>query len=281
MKNQKITNLLTGIPNLFRIQLAILGMICVLIGGIIGGFEYFDIELILAMIAVFFITSASMAFNDYFDRDVDKKAHPDRPIPSGKVTPFQGLAISIIFFVISLFLSFLINILCLIIVIISIVLLVLYETIFKNQGIVGNIVVSFIVAISFLFGGAAIGRPELALDFTLLAFFIMLGREILMDVTDIEGDKLNRLTLPMRIGRKKASYIGCFFLFISIFFLFMPGFIGIFPIFYLLLISPVQIILIYSIILSVKKIENTGRSADLLLITFALGLLVFLISVSI
>ncbi len=73
-------------------------MICVLIGGIIGGFDYLNEKLIIAMIAVFFITSGSMGLNDYFDRDIDKKAHPDRPIPSGKITPMQGLTFSIILF---------------------------------------------------------------------------------------------------------------------------------------------------------------------------------------
>jgi len=279
MKNQKITDLVTGIPRLFRVELAIFGMICVLIGGIIGGFDYLNEKLIIAMIAVFFITSGSMGLNDYFDRDIDKKVHPDRPIPSGKITPMQGLTFSIILFSVSLILSVFINTLCLIIAVITIDLLILYETILKNQGIVGNMVVAFIIAISFIYGGASIGRPEMSLDFTALAFFLMLGREILMDVTDMEGDKLNRYTLPMKIGGRNATYIGCLFLSISILFLFIPGLIGIFPKYYLILILPVQAILIYSIILPLIKTENTGRSADLLLIAIAMGLPVFVFSI--
>jgi len=279
MKNQKITDLVTGIPRLFRFELAIFGMICVLIGGIIGGFDYLNEKLIIAMIAVFFITSGSMGLNDYFDRDIDKKAHPDRPIPSGKITPMQGLTFSIILFSVSLILSVFINTLCLIIAVITIDLLILYETILKNQVIVGNMVVAFIIAISFIYGGASVGRHEMSLDFTVLAFFLMLGREILMDVTDMEGDKLNRYTLPMRIGGRNATYIGCLFLFISVLFLFLPGLIGIFPKYYLILILPVQAILIYSIILPLIKTENTGRSADLLLIAIAMGLPVFVFSI--
>ena len=140
-------------------------------------------------------------------------------------------------------------------------------------------VVAFIIAISFIYGGASVGRPEMSLNFTVLAFFLMLGREILMDVTDMEGDKLNRYTLPMRIGERNATYIGCLFLFISVLFLFIPGLIGIFPKYYLILILPVQAILIYSIILPLIKTENTGRSADLLLIAIAMGLPVFVFSI--
>jgi len=279
IKNKKITDLLTGIIILIRVPLAILGMICVFIGGVIGGFEYFNQNLIFAMIAVFFITSGSMAFNDYFDKDIDKKVHPNRPIPSGKITPIQGLIISIIFFIISLFISFIINTLCFFIAIITIDLLVLYEIRFKNQGIVGNLVVSFIVAISFSFGGASVDRSEMSIVFTLLAFFLILGREILMDVTDIEGDKINRSTLPMRIGKIKATYLGCLSLLISAFFLFMPGFIGIFSTYYLLIILPVQALLFYSIVLPLINIENTARSADLLLLTMAIGLPIFIFNI--
>jgi geranylgeranylglycerol-phosphate geranylgeranyltransferase len=279
MYNKKVTDILTGIPSLLRIELGLFGMICVLIGGVLGGLKHLNENLILAMIVVFFITSGSMAFNDYFDRDIDKKIHPDWAIPSEKITPLQGIAIAIFFFCISLILSFLINLLSLLLVIISIDLLVLYETVFKNQGIMGNMVVAFIVAISFTFGGAAVGRPEMSLYFTFLAFFMMLGREILMDVTDIEGDKLHRYTLPMAIGIKNATYLGCLFLFISVFFLFMPGLTGIFPQYYLILILPVQSIIVYSIILPLIKTENTKRSADLLLITIALGLPVFIFSI--
>jgi len=275
----KITDIITGIPRLFRIQLAIFGMICVLIGGIIGGLDFLNERLIIAMIAVFFITSGSMAFNDYFDRDIDKKAHPDRPIPSGKITPVQGLTLSIILFSVSLTLSFFINILCFIIAVVTIDLLILYETTLKNKILVGNIVVAFIIAISFSYGGASVGKPEMSLDFTLLAFFLMLGREILMDVTDMEGDKLNRYTLPMKIGKRNATFIGCFFLLLSVLFLFIPGLIGIFAKYYLILIIPVQALVIYSIILPIIKTENTGRSADLLLIAIAMGLSVFIFSI--
>ena len=279
MKNQKFTDLLTGIPRLIRVPLVVLGMVCVFVGGVIDGFEYLNEELTLAIFTVFFITSGSMAFNDYFDREIDKEVHPERPIPSGKITPFQALVVSILFFSISLLLSLFINLLCLIIAVITIDLLVLYETIFKNQGLVGNLMVSFIVGISFTFGGASVGKAEMSIDFSLIAFFLILGREILMDVTDIEGDRLNRYTLPMKIGRKKTTIIGCISLLISAFFLLIPGFIGIFPRFYLILILPVIGLLLYSIIISLKNIENTGRTADLLIIIMGLGLPVFVFSI--
>ncbi|PZF82462.1 SCO3242 family prenyltransferase [Jiangella anatolica] len=37
---------------------------------------------------------AGMALNDYADRDLDKAERPERPIPSGRVTPAQALAVA-------------------------------------------------------------------------------------------------------------------------------------------------------------------------------------------
>ncbi len=100
-----------------------------------------------------------------------------------------------------------------------------------------------------------------------------------MDVTDIEGDKINRYTLPMRIGKIKATYLGGLSLLISAFILFIPGFIGIFSTYYLLIILPVEALLFYSIVLLLINIENTARSADLLLFTMAIGLPIFIFNI--
>jgi len=41
--------------------------------------------------AAFCFIGAGNALNDYFDRDIDRAAHPDRPIPSGRVSPRAAL----------------------------------------------------------------------------------------------------------------------------------------------------------------------------------------------
>ncbi|PKM92058.1 MAG: digeranylgeranylglyceryl phosphate synthase, partial [Euryarchaeota archaeon HGW-Euryarchaeota-1] len=45
---------------------------------------YLSIMLIAAA-AIFLFSSAGNVLNDYFDREIDKINHPERPIPSNRV----------------------------------------------------------------------------------------------------------------------------------------------------------------------------------------------------
>ena len=82
----------------------------------------------------------------------------------------------------------------------------------KNQGFAGNIIVAFLSAISFTFGGAAVGNPFASVHLSLITFFLFTGRETLKDVQDVKGDVLYRTTLPMKIGEKNAAIVGSVFL---------------------------------------------------------------------
>jgi len=52
------------------------------------------VRVALGCAAAFCFIGAGNALNDFFDREIDKKAHPDRPIPSGRVTPRAALWVS-------------------------------------------------------------------------------------------------------------------------------------------------------------------------------------------
>ena len=149
----------------------------------------------------------------------------------------------------------------------------------KNKGIAGNLVVAFVSSMSFTFGGAAVGQPLSSLILSIMAFFIFLGREILMDVRDIGGDMLARVTLPMQIGEKAATHVGCIFLAVTIILTPFPFIWGILSVWYLLTIILVDIIGIYVILLSFKKILNIGKMADLVRILAAIGSIAFIVGV--
>ena len=161
------------------------------------------------------VGDVNYSINDYFDSEVDKINHPKRPIPLGLITLKGMLFFSILFFSIGLILSLVINILCFSIGLISIILLIIYESSLKNNGLSGNIIVAFVSSISFTFGGSSVGNPYSSAIISIMAFFIILGREIIMDVRDFDGDKLLRITIPMKLGKKNAVYIACIFLIIS------------------------------------------------------------------
>lgn len=264
---------------MIRPQISIMALTGAFIGGAINGLEFISIDLFLAVIVVFLMLGGANAFNDFFDREVDKIIHPKRAIPSGNLTEKECLYFSYLMFFSSLALSLIINIFCFFIVISTIILLITYEKIFKEMALLGNILAGFLGGMAFIFGGVAVGRPFTATILALMAFLIMLAREILMDVRDMKGDSLQRVTLPMKIGVKNAIYLGCICIFATILITPLPYFYSILNWKYLLLLIPADGLFVYSVLLVIKNEENTGRSTTIIRTGGALGLFGFVLGI--
>jgi geranylgeranylglycerol-phosphate geranylgeranyltransferase len=231
------------------------------------------------MLSVFFISAGCHPFNDYFDYEIDKINHPTRPLPKGLFKRNFGLYIALIFFVISLILSSLINIFCFSLNLICVLLIFLYESLLKIKGLIGNIIVAFSVSLSFIYGGAIVGNIFKPTFFSLITFFIFLGREIIMDVRDFEGDKKIRVTLPLKIGKKYTMYFGSIMVIIAMIIFFVAFFIGLFNIWFGLLAIPVALFTIYAILISFFDLKNVGKTAEMLRITMILGLFLFIVAI--
>ncbi len=268
-----------GLIRFIRPEIIILGTVCVYIGALFTGSDLFSLEILLGMSAVFCIGAGCHPFNDYFDYEVDIINHPTRPLPSGLFKPIFGLYMAVIFFAISLVLSYLINIFCFSINLIGIGLIILYDSFLKNKGFGGNLVVAFTVALSFNYGGAIVGDLFKPMFFTLVTFFIFFGREIIMDVRDFEGDKKTRVTLPLVIGDKFSYYFASTMVIVSIILFFVPFFYGLFSIWYALLAIPLVIFTLYAIVLSLFDIRNVGKTAEMLRIIMIWGLILFIIAI--
>lgn len=254
-------------------------MISVYVGGLVAGAAYDSFELLLAMITTFFITGASMTFNDYFDWEIDKINHPERPIPQGIIQPKEMLAFSVIFFVFGVTISFFINLLCFGITIGSVFLLNVYELYSKNVGIFSNFTVAFISALSFTFGGAAVGNPGAALILSVLTFFVMVGREIIMDIRDAEGDQSVRRSLPVQLGKTRASYVAILFLVISVVLAPLPYFLNILNLWYVLIIIPVAVIILATVLWMLRDTQKAALSASLIRVALAIALVAFIVGI--
>ncbi|RLF33281.1 MAG: hypothetical protein DRN21_04125 [Thermoplasmata archaeon] len=264
---------------LIRPITVMLGLMGVFVGGILGGFHLVSLDLFFAMIVVVFMVAGAMALNDYFDMEVDKIAHLHRPIPSGRLSPKEGLRFAYVSFFIASLLSIFINVFSFGIVVFSIGLLVLYEKYFKDIGLAGNIVAAFISSMALIFGGVAVGQAHNALILAVMTFLIMLGREILKDVEDIDGDILTRVTLPMKIGRKNALYAGCLAIIATIALIPFPYWWNILSLWYIVIIIPAGMLFVYSIILVLKDIKNIGTTIEILRSGSAFALVGFIIGV--
>ncbi|MBN1431482.1 MAG: geranylgeranylglycerol-phosphate geranylgeranyltransferase [Methanomicrobiaceae archaeon] len=163
------------------------------------------------ILAVALITAAGNVINDYFDRDIDAVNRPDRPIPSGDISPNAALLFSMILFLTGLVSCLFTNVLCMAIAVLNSALLVLYAMKLKGLPLSGNVAVSYLTASIFLFGGAVYGFSGLWQNIyvAIIVFLAIFAREILKDAEDIEGDREGGAkTLPMFIGVKSTAFIG-------------------------------------------------------------------------
>ena len=154
------------------------------------------------------ITAAGNVINDFFDADIDAINRPDRPIPSGAVSRGAARGFAVMLFIAGILVSFFTNPLCIGIAIFNAVLLIAYAAKLKSTPLTGNIVVAYLSASIFLFGGALNGIDGLVriIPIAAITFFAMVSRELLKDAEDVEGDRAGGAdTVPIRIGIKKTS----------------------------------------------------------------------------
>lgn len=188
--------------------------------------------MVWAAIAVFAFIAGGNSLNDYTDREVDKVAHPERPIPSGRIGPNQVLYISAACFVISFLSSLALNLESTVIVVLAIVLMLSYEVKLKKDALTGNLEIALLTGMLFLLGGAIVGMMDRTYVIALLAFLAILGREIVKDIEDMEGD-FDRLTLPKKIGAKNAGIIASISFIIAVALSPLPYLDGTFGIWYM------------------------------------------------
>jgi geranylgeranylglycerol-phosphate geranylgeranyltransferase len=217
---------------LMRVPNGIMTMIAVAIGYfIVAKAITLSAGLAMAMIAAFFVFSAGCAANDYFDLPIDRKNKPKRPLPSGRVSKREVIALITIFLLIALSLAWLINGPVFMLVVISASSLLTYAAFLSRKLLVGNTIVAFNTALAFVFGEAAFAGTFFSREISvlfLLAFFSTLAREIYKSIEDMKADKGLRITLPIAFGVKNSALLAGAFVLLSIIVSPIPYLLGIF-----------------------------------------------------
>ncbi len=270
-------SVLRGSLQLIRPVIALVAVLAVFAGGIVDGLHHVSPRLSLAMAAAFFMLAGANARNDYLDSEVDQQAHPERPIPSGRLPPKAALYFAYLSFALALLLSLFINMLGFGIIVAGIVLLAIYERYLKEVALAGNLLAAFFSGLAVVFGGIAVGRVYNTLPLAGMAFFVMLGREILKDVKDIKGDVFQRVTLPMAIGRKNALYLGCSAVAAATALAPFPYWLNALRVWYLVIVIPAALSWAYSLLLVLRDIQNIDITLEILRSGSALALVGFIV----
>ena len=182
---------------------------------------------LLLILSTLCIAAAGNIINDIQDVDTDIVNRPEKVLIGKKVTEKTAYNLFIILNVIGVGLGFYLSNLVgrsgffAIFVIIS-ALLYIYATYLKQTLLIGNIVISVLVAMSVLIVGLFELLPvvntqnqatqltffKILFDYALFAYIINLVREVAKDIEDIDGDyKAGMNTLPIAIGRERATKV--------------------------------------------------------------------------
>jgi len=285
---------LKAIWELMRLEHGIMIAIAILVGSVIAQKDFPAFEkFILTFFTALFLEASTFALNDYYDLEIDKKnRRTDRPLVRGDLAPKIALYLFILFFPLGIICSYFVNLTCFMIALITALFAVLYDAYLKKIKLLGNIFIAYVMAIPFVFGGAAVIQENiLTLNLSpaifiiaLIAFLAGFGREIMKDVMDFEGDKAKGVkSFPQYIGIRKSNALSAIFYIIAIVLSFIPFFVISYDFYYLNYYYLIFILITDTMLLStsfqliLKKEVNLNYHRKFTLIALFVGLLAFLI----
>lgn len=255
----------------------------VVVGAVLArGFALADqsLGLFLGFITGFTLTGASMTINDYYDREIDAINEPQRPIPSGMISPKEALIFAFFLTATGFLTAFLTNVACLLISIVAWIIFIVYTTEGKRTGLPGNFLVSACVAIPFVYGNFVVGSFSLAVFlFAAMAFLSNTGREITKGIVDIEGDKSRNVrTVAVSFGPKTAAFLASGFYLSAVALSPLPLLLNLVSFWFIPFVVLTDIGLIASSILLLKDYsrEKARKMKNMALLWFLFGLLAFL-----
>jgi len=188
-----------------RPQNLLILLISVFTGALVTGTLQPFGNLALACLSAICIMAGGNAINDYFDIDIDRINKVFRPLPSGQLTVQAVRNFTIFSFVLGIFLSIFISKISFFLAVVAAFFLIIYSAKLKRTVLAGNITVSLVAALAFVYGGVAVGRIQDTFIPAGFALLFHLGREILKDIEDREADRaVEAQTLPVRYGVRTA-----------------------------------------------------------------------------
>ena len=246
---------------LMRPKNMVLAAITVPLGALFGLNASLNEEQLTAVIIQIFSVLAFMgagnAMNDIKDAAIDAQAHPNRPLPSQRISLEAAKKFVVVLWLISFSLMAVGAYLLMqsdatwwplaVIYIAAVALMLTYdlgpET--KTKGLIGNVSISLMVAAVILYGAATVDSiTRLSFLVAGVVFFTNLAREIVKDCQDMLADEGERYTLPMKIGLERARMLAYVFIMGGLVCLYIPYWQGPFVFGQLLLQTPAIMVLI-------------------------------------
>lgn len=206
-----------AILSLIRWHNALIAGAGVLLGAWWAGAEPLSRAPLLAAAAAVCLAAFANAINDWSDIEIDRLAHPRRPLPSGRLDPRDALVVAGAAAVAGVLLATLARPVLGVVSLVVLALMHQYGLRLKPGGL-GNIVVAVLASLPFLYGAWSVGRPGAAS--LLLGFAIPLhfAREVAKDLEDAAADAPRRRTLPVVLGpaRTRGVFLAALLVFVAV-----------------------------------------------------------------
>ena len=246
-------------------------------------------EVISQILAVIFFIGAGNTMNDLKDVEIDRDAHPDRPLASGSITLDNARRFVYVLWTLSvtcvLIGAYFLHVdgkspvELIAIYATAVTLMTTYDhgPTLKNTGLMGNVSISIMVGAVILYGASSVGNLWTPLVWwtAALVFFANLAREIIKDCQDMEADEGNRTTLPMTYGLVKSRMLAYVIVMAALVCLYIPYWKGPFEFNQLMFQTPAILMLI-----TLNRELAEGRdyqAASKIRIAMLLGLIGFIV----
>jgi geranylgeranylglycerol-phosphate geranylgeranyltransferase len=154
----------------------------------------------LAACAALGLTGAANAWNDMADVEIDRIAHPERPLVTGELSMREADRIGMAAAVGAVLAASNVSVLLGIASVGVLLLMRLYSPWMKRAGFAGNVLVSVLASLPFVYGSYAAGHWGRGVPLLLIAIPLHLARELAKDLDDREADRGARRTIPILLG---------------------------------------------------------------------------------
>lgn len=273
---------LKGFLRLIRPLNCLMMGFAVIVGASLVSPVNYTINLLWGFTTSFALTAASMAINDYIDREIDAINEPNRPIPQGDVSPKEALISSLLLTIIGFIAAFEANLpYTLIVATIAYIISIIYIIKGKRTGLPGNLMVSTTVVIPFIYGGFIVGNVETSLIlFATIAFLSNTGREITKGIVDVEGDRAHNIrTISVTYGEKTTAVVATIFSFSAVILSPLPWLWKLVSDWFILpvIVTDVGLIISSILLLGNYSRKNAKRIKNLNLVWFTTGLVAFIL----
>jgi len=285
---------LKAIWQLMRLEHGVMIGLAILVGAVIAQKTFPAVDkFILTFFTALFLEASTFALNDYYDLQIDRaNKRMDRPLVRGDLAPKTAVYLFLVLFPLGILCSYFVNLTCFFIALITALFAIVYDAVLKKIKLLGNFFIAYVMAIPFVFGGAAVvSRNAFSLNvnpaiiiIALIAFLAGAGREIMKDVQDFEGDKEKGVrSFPRYVGIRASNSIAAVFYLFAIALSFLPFSLPAYNqyyqnIYYLGVVVVCDTMLLStSLQLIIKRKVNMRYHRKFSLIALFIGLLAFLV----